>query len=131
MASDPWHEAKQEVESTLSTAHALYDSYLRVRRTVPRDRQDASDELSWARDEVCGLFSPRYGAFDGRAQLNATLSALESDVDELEESIHVVEQGGSRRFGIEESELDRRKAFVQEIQSEINVRPIRPRPCFS
>jgi DNA-directed RNA polymerase alpha subunit len=105
---------RSEVQSSLQTATTLNDSYLRILKTLPPSSHSTSEELSWARDE-----------------LKATLAALEADVDELDESVRVVESAGNRLFGIEDEEVKVRRAFVAKVKNDIRVSlGLRVHNCF-
>jgi Syntaxin 6, N-terminal len=101
---EPRLSTQREVKTSLQTATALHDSYRRILKTLPSNAHAASEELSWAREE-----------------LQATLSALEIDVDELDESVKVVESAGNRLFGIEDEEVIERRGFVSRIKDQIRV----------
>ncbi|KAI0729860.1 syntaxin 6, N-terminal-domain-containing protein [Fomitopsis betulina] len=100
MSTDPYHAVQQEIQTSLQTASTLRASYLRIRSTA----RDESEELVWARNE-----------------LKATLAALEADLEDLEESVRVVEQTGARIFGLEESELMDRQRYVAHVRREIQT----------
>ena len=68
MSTDPYHAVQEEMQGTLANASTLLASFRRIRAMAPSDGSE-SEELSYARSE-----------------LKATLSALEADLDELEES---------------------------------------------
>ncbi|EJF57372.1 t-SNARE [Dichomitus squalens] len=98
MSTDPYHAVQQEIQSSLQTAATLRASYLRIRSTARED----SEELVWARNE-----------------LKATLAALEADLEDLEESVNVVESTGARLFGLEETEVIERRRYVSHVRQEI------------
>lgn len=94
-----------EVESSLQSLSTLHSSYHRILRTVPPLHQPSSEELSWA-----------------LAELKATLSAIEGDVEELDESVQAVEERGvAARLGIAEGQVKERRAFVERVKREIQV----------
>ncbi|KAG7090696.1 hypothetical protein E1B28_009791 [Marasmius oreades] len=99
MATDPYHAVQQEVQSSLQTASQLRASYVRIQNMAVRED---SEELVWAKNE-----------------LRATLTALEADFEDLEESVKIVESTGVRMFGIEEAELQKRKKYVLHVRREI------------
>jgi len=102
MSTDPYHAVQQEVQSSLQAASTLRASYLRIRSTA----RDESEELAWARNE-----------------LKATLAALEADLEDLEESVKIVESTGARMFGLDESEVMERRRYVSFVRKEIdNIR---------
>lgn len=56
------------------------------------------------------------------SELKAALSAINPDVQELEESVQAVEEPGvGRRLGIERAEVKKRREFVTRVKQEINV----------
>ncbi len=48
------------------------------------------------------------------------MSLLEADLEDLEESVRVVE-GTGERWGIEVGEVGRRRAFVERVKGEVRV----------
>ncbi|KAI0350856.1 hypothetical protein OH77DRAFT_1412298 [Trametes cingulata] len=98
MSTDPYHAVQQEVQASLQNAATLRASYMRIRSTA----REESEELIWARNE-----------------LKATLAALEADLEDLEESVNVVESTGARLFGLEESEVIDRRRYVSHVRREI------------
>ncbi|KAI0720751.1 t-SNARE [Cerioporus squamosus] len=100
MSTDPYHAVQQEIQGSLQTAATLRASFLRIRSTARED----SEELVWARNE-----------------LKATLAALEADLEDLEESVNVVESTGARLFGLEESEVMERRRYVGHVRREIET----------
>ncbi|KAI1788671.1 t-SNARE [Ganoderma leucocontextum] len=100
MSTDPYHAVQQEIQSSLQTAGTLRASFLRIRSTARED----SEELVWARNE-----------------LKATLAALEADLEDLEESVNVVESTGARLFGLEETEVIERRRYVSHVRQEIET----------
>ncbi|KAF9816604.1 hypothetical protein IEO21_04005 [Rhodonia placenta] len=100
MSIDPYHAVQQEIQASLQTASTLRASYLRIRSTA----RDDSEELVWARNE-----------------LKATLAALDADLEDLEESVRVVESTGARMFGLEEAEVMDRRRYVGHVRHEIET----------
>ncbi|KDQ09346.1 hypothetical protein BOTBODRAFT_179056 [Botryobasidium botryosum FD-172 SS1] len=98
MSKDPYHEVQNEIQTSLQTASTLRASYLRIRSTARED----SEELDWARNE-----------------LKATLAALDADLEDLEESVRIVEETGGRLFGIEDVEVLERRQYVSYVRNEI------------
>ncbi|KAH7887080.1 t-SNARE [Phlebopus sp. FC_14] len=98
MSIDPYHAVQQEIQSSLQAASTLRASYLRIRSTA----REGSEELVWARNE-----------------LKATLAALEADLEDLEESVKVVESTGPRLFNLDDSEVMERKKYVGRVRREI------------
>ncbi|KAI0261641.1 t-SNARE [Gloeopeniophorella convolvens] len=98
MSVDPYHEVQSEVQSSLQTAEQLRASFLRIQSTA----RDGSEELEWARNE-----------------LKATLSALEADLEDLEESVRIVETTGARMFGLDDAEVIQRRRYVGHVRREI------------
>ncbi|KAF8549653.1 hypothetical protein OG21DRAFT_1599087 [Imleria badia] len=98
MSTDPYHVVQQEIQSSLQTASTLRASYLRIRSMA----REESEELVWARNE-----------------LKATLAALEADLEDLEESVKVVESTGPRLFNLDEVEVAERRRYVGRVRREI------------
>ncbi|KAJ3799943.1 syntaxin 6, N-terminal-domain-containing protein [Lentinula aff. detonsa] len=98
MATDPYHAVQQEIQTSLQTAGQLRASYVRIKNMARED----SEELGWARSE-----------------LKATLAALEADLEDLEDSVKIVENTGPRMFGLEESEVQERKRYVAYVRKEV------------
>ncbi|QRV90864.1 syntaxin 6 [Ceratobasidium sp. AG-Ba] len=61
-----------------------------------------SEELNWARNELKG-----------------TLAALDADLEDLEESVRIVEESGGRLFGVEEEEVMARRKYVVHVRKQI------------
>lgn len=53
-------------------------------------------------------------------ELRGTLSLLEADLEDLDETVRVIEETGDR-WGIQESEVRSRRNFVQRVKSEAGV----------
>ncbi|KAE9407916.1 hypothetical protein BT96DRAFT_954253 [Gymnopus androsaceus JB14] len=98
MATDPYHAVQAEIQTSLQTAGQLRASYVRIRNMARED----SEELGWARNE-----------------LKATLAALEADLEDLEDSVRIVETTGPRMFGLEESEVQERRRYVAYVRKEV------------
>lgn len=98
MSVDPYHAVQQEIQTSLQTAAQLRSSYLRIRNMASED----SEELMWARNE-----------------LKATLAALEADLEDLEESVKIVESTDARMFGLDDAEVQTRRQYVGHVRKEI------------
>ncbi|PPQ71901.1 hypothetical protein CVT26_007196 [Gymnopilus dilepis] len=98
MSVDPYHAVQQEIQNSLQTAAQLQSSFLRIRNMAHSD----SEELMWARNE-----------------LKATLAALEADLEDLEESVKIVESTDARMFGLDDAEVQRRRQYVSHVRKEI------------
>jgi len=62
------------------------------------------EELIWARNELKGM-----------------LTALEADLEDLEESVKIVESTDARLFGLEDGEVKERRRYVAYVRGEIEV----------
>ncbi|KAL5522728.1 hypothetical protein ACEPAG_8746 [Sanghuangporus baumii] len=102
--TDPYNEVQREMQSTLATAGTLLSSFRRIQSMAPSmGRGEESEELSYARSE-----------------LKATLSALEADLEDLEESVRVVETTGASFFGLNETEVQKRRKYVRDVRKELD-----------
>ncbi|KAG1745252.1 snare protein TLG1/Syntaxin [Suillus lakei] len=98
MSTDPYHEVQREIQFLLQTASTLRSSFLRIRSLA----RDGSEELVLARNE-----------------LKTTLAALDTDLEDLEESVKMVEDTGPRYFGLDDAEVSERRKYVGRIRREI------------
>jgi len=98
MSTDPYHDVQSEIQSSLQTAEQLRASFVRIRSTA----REGSEELDWARNE-----------------LKATLAALEADLEDLEESVKIVETSGAGMFGLSNAEIAERRRYVGRVRREI------------
>ncbi|CED85579.1 SNARE protein TLG1/Syntaxin 6 [Phaffia rhodozyma] len=98
MGGDPYFDVKQEVESTLLHLQSLVSQYHRALSSYPA----SSREVISARDEVRG-----------------TISSIDVDLEDLEESVRAVVEGGDGQFGILDGEIQRRKGFLKMVKAEV------------
>ncbi|TNY20495.1 hypothetical protein DMC30DRAFT_416908 [Rhodotorula diobovata] len=99
MASDdPYFDVKAEVESGLRSLSSLAASLARQDRTLP-DPQQREYTL---------------------AEIRATLTTIEPDVDELDEAVAAVEERAvARRLAIPDYEVRARRDFVERAKAEV------------
>ncbi|TFY70797.1 hypothetical protein EVG20_g2211 [Dentipellis fragilis] len=98
MSVDPYDAVQSEIQVSLQTAEQLCASYVRIRSTA----REGSEELEWARSELKG-----------------TLAALEADLEDLDESVKIVESTGARMFGLDDAEVIKRRQYVAHVKREI------------
>ncbi|TYJ52697.1 hypothetical protein B9479_006703 [Cryptococcus floricola] len=97
MSKDPYIDVKREVEISLASIQSL-----------ARDHRD--------------LYNPSTSSsavLEAQEELRNTLSILEPDAEDLEESVRVVEDMGER-WGLSADEVSRRRQFVQKVKSEVD-----------
>lgn len=94
--SDPFDQARRDVQAQLQNIRTLFSSYLRIRSTAP-----SSIEVHHAMDD-----------------LHNAIGELGFDLEDLGESIQAVEQDPAS-FGIDRIEVSERRRFLGEIQGEI------------
>ncbi|ODN96417.1 hypothetical protein L198_04131 [Cryptococcus wingfieldii CBS 7118] len=97
MSKDPYVDVKREVEISLGSIQSL-----------ARDHRD--------------LYNPSTlssAVLEAQEELRNTLSILESDAEDLEESVRVVEDMGER-WGLNADEVSRRRQFVQKVKLEVD-----------
>ena len=64
------------------------------------------------------------------AEIRATLTTIEPDLDELDEAVVSLEEPGvARRLGVADYEVRARRDFVQRAKGEVAVRPVFPSSC--
>ncbi|CAK5261868.1 unnamed protein product [Mycena citricolor] len=96
MSIDPYHAVQREISNSLQAATQLRASYVRIRNMAVRED---NEEL---------------------AQLKATLAALEADLEDLEESVKIVESTDARMFGLDDLEVQDRRRYVVQVRKEID-----------
>ncbi|KAK0490123.1 syntaxin 6, N-terminal-domain-containing protein [Armillaria luteobubalina] len=101
MSTDPYHAVQQEIQTSLQVATQLRASYIRIRNMKGEGREEG-EELVWARNEF-----------------KATLAALEADLEDLEESVKIVESNDPRMFALTHSEVTERRRYVERVRKEI------------
>ncbi|KAH9023422.1 hypothetical protein EDB84DRAFT_1508834 [Lactarius hengduanensis] len=100
MSVDPYHEVQSEIQSSLQTAEQLLASFLRIRSTA----HDGNEELEWARNE-----------------LKATLSTLDADLEDLEESVKIGVIQRRRYVSHVRGEIEKMRAEVEGRQPNDSV----------
>ena len=65
----------------------------------------------------------RDAPFDASARkaLENTLDSLRQDLSDVQQTVNIVEQSDSERFGIDVNELARRKMFIAKCERELKV----------
>lgn len=101
MSTDPYHAVQQEIQTSLQAATQLRASYIRI-RNMKGEGGEEGEELVWARNEF-----------------KATLAALEADLEDLEESVKIVESTDPRMFALTHSEVTERRRYVEHVRKEI------------
>ncbi|KAJ5575690.1 t-SNARE [Penicillium sp. DV-2018c] len=96
--ADPFLQVQADVVSTLQTSRPLFSSYLRIRSLA---KSPSNPELKQA-----------------RAELEATLTELTADVNDLVESVRAIEQD-PYRYGLELEEVQRRRKLVDDVGDEV------------
>lgn len=89
---------RSDVETNISNIANLLESYRRIQAT-------SNDSPSLIETE---------------AELQSTLQLLEADLQDLDESVRVVESHGDR-WGLAHTEVAERRAFVNSVASEVAV----------
>ncbi|SCZ98501.1 BZ3500_MvSof-1268-A1-R1_Chr3-1g05425 [Microbotryum saponariae] len=99
---DPYDEVKSEVEYSLQQLSNLLSSYARLLRAP----SSTAEDVSYAHSELLAL-----------------LSALDNDVQELQEALDLVERDPviSSRLGLSAAVLAQRKRFVERVKEEMKT----------
>ncbi|KAG0836423.1 hypothetical protein G6F18_005346 [Rhizopus arrhizus] len=90
---DPFLIVKSQVEDNLSNATNLFESWKRIQQTVSSPK---NQELLWTADE-----------------LNSTLEAIEQDLDDLHEALHI-SQANPSQFNLTSNDLNSRRQFLDK-----------------
>ncbi|KMU73200.1 SNAP-25 protein [Coccidioides immitis RMSCC 3703] len=96
--NDPFLQVQADILATLNTTRPLFSSYQRIRSLATKPN---NPELLQAREE-----------------LQSTLHELSTDLEDLVDSVRVVEND-SYRYGIELDEVERRRRLVEDVGREI------------
>lgn len=104
MASDPFHTFAASVRSSLTSARTLSQSY--------REAAASSASSSSSRSSI--------DLIPLRDRLEDAIEALRSDLDDVRQSVQVV-QKSPERFGVDEGELRQRQRFLNECEKEMEV----------
>ncbi|WEW56168.1 hypothetical protein PRK78_001603 [Emydomyces testavorans] len=96
--NDPFLQVQADILATLNTTRPLFSSYQRIRSLATSPN---NPELLQAREE-----------------LESTLHELSTDLEDLVDSVRVVEND-PYRYGIELDEVERRRRLVEDVGREI------------
>ncbi|XP_067145402.1 syntaxin-6-like [Centruroides vittatus] len=97
---DPFFVVKDEVLQAVTKTKALYQRWCEVQKD---SNLVSKEEIEWTTNE-----------------LRNSLRSIGWDVEDLEETISIVENN-PKKFKLEDGEIDSRKAFVVQVQAEIQV----------
>lgn len=117
MSRDPYHDFASDLKSSLSSARSLSQSY---RQLVSRSQAHASSSSSATNSG---------NVESAHDRLSDAIEGLRQDVEDVKQSVLVVERSGPERFGVSPEELRSRKAFVAECEAEVKVRSLHNRSC--
>ena len=104
MSTDPFQTAQSEILTLLSASRAQLSSYLRIRSSAS---SPTSPELTEALHE-----------------LEATLTDLSADLQDLVDSVNAVESD-PRRYGLDHAEVARRRKVVVDVGREVEGMRVR------
>lgn len=99
MSRDPYHDFASDLEKSLSSAKSISRRYLSLRSS-----SSSSQALLTTKDELLD-----------------SIEGLKQDVQDVKQSVNVVEKAGPERFGVGWDELQRRKSFVDQCENDIEV----------
>ncbi|EPQ31759.1 uncharacterized protein PFL1_01091 [Pseudozyma flocculosa PF-1] len=112
MSRDPYHDFAADLRTSLASARSLSQTYTQLlsssssssssSQSSARGRPKRSDDLQSAHDRLADA-----------------LEGLRQDVEDVKQSVQVVERSGPERFGVSPDELHSRKRFVRECEDEI------------
>jgi len=95
LLQDPFYVVKDEVEQSVSGISTLYDRWKELLKSTNTSQ---NDEFKWITN-----------------QLRTGIKSIEWDLQDLEETIGIVESN-RQRFKLEQAEVDARKKFISETQ---------------
>ncbi|CAD6975601.1 unnamed protein product, partial [Tilletia controversa] len=100
MSRDPYHDFASDLRTSLSTARALSQTYTSLLANPPSSSQNNSLQ-------------------DAHDRLGDAIEGLRQDVQDVRESVAIVQRAGAERFGVGVEELEGRVRFVSECEAEI------------
>jgi len=95
LLQDPFYVVKEEVQQSVNGITTLYDRWQELLKTT---NTATNDEFIWTAN-----------------QLRTGIKSIEWDLQDLEETIGIVENN-RQKFRLEQSEVDSRKKFISETQ---------------
>jgi len=95
LLQDPFYVVKEEVQQSVTGITTLYDRWQELLKTTNTAQ---NDEFKWTTN-----------------QLRTGIKSIEWDLQDLEETIGIVESN-RQKFKLEQSEVDSRKKFISETQ---------------
>lgn len=95
LLQDPFYVVKEEVLQSVNGVTTLYDRWQELLRTTNTSQ---NDEFKWTSN-----------------QLRTGIKSIEWDLQDLEETIGIVESN-RQKFRLEQAEVDSRKKFISETQ---------------
>lgn len=121
MATDPYHTFAADLRSSLESARQLSHRYTTLQQQKKEQRISSSSSTSSS-----SLASPL--GIDNEIRevytnLQDQLENLENDINDVQESVEMLERRGPELFGVDSAELGRRKRFVQNCTDEVRVSP--------
>jgi len=94
LLQDPFYVVKEEVQQSVNGITTLYDRWQELLKST----NTANDEFKWTTN-----------------QLRTGIKSIEWDLQDLEETIGIVENN-RQKFRLEQAEVDSRKKFISETQ---------------
>jgi len=95
LLQDPFYVVKEEVQQSVNGITTLYDRWQELLKTT---NTATNDEFKWTTN-----------------QLRTGIKSIEWDLQDLEETIGIVESN-RQKFRLEQAEVDSRKKFISETQ---------------
>ena len=131
MATDPYHTFVADLKTSLESARQLSRKY----QTLQSKRREASTSSTSHQNHTPNYGSGRIDSYtdtlsppgiesqlqDTYTELQDQLETLENDINDVQESVEMLEKRGPELFGVDSTELGRRKRFVQSCTDEVRV----------
>ncbi|UZJ53837.1 hypothetical protein CBS101457_003157 [Exobasidium rhododendri] len=113
MATDPYHTFAADLRGSLDTARQLSRRYKTLqsqrRGKVSSSSSASSSSLAESDNQLKSAYT----------ELQDHLETLENDINDVQESVDMLERRGPELFGIDSTELDKRKRFVDSCTEEV------------
>lgn len=104
-SEDPFFVVRDEVQKSVVHLKELHESWLRLeqQRKAGSAPVSVNEQLRWTADEI-----------------RSSIKTIEWDIQDLEETVRIVESNPVK-FKLDLSEVQRRKAFVEQSKSTLEV----------
>lgn len=121
MATDPYHTFAADLRVSLESARTLSHRYKVLQSQRKESHNTTVIKSSSSSSSTSPSSSIEIQLQDTYSELQDQLETLENDINDVQESVEMLERRGPELFGVDSTELGRRKRFVQNCTDELRV----------